>query len=181
MKHLLVYLQPTMLFLAGAIGFTACQNVIDEPTLSCPEMVFTYTTEGKTTPLNLSSSLLFRAETDSGGQKYVSIEAISDSMKVILNLFDGMYVDSLLANDSIKLKTYTFSRKTKEQGGLVMVGTRLPGYDYHFPDTDSSSITITRINTKRKTITGYYYYTAGGNTVKGQGTFQNTCYTSLSR
>ncbi|SHM33995.1 hypothetical protein SAMN05444266_107449 [Chitinophaga jiangningensis] len=170
-----------MLCLAAAIGLSACQNIIDEPTLSCPEMVFNFNTEGKTTPLNLSSSLLFRAETDSGGQKYVSIEGISDSMKVIINLFDGMYVDSLLSNDSIRLKTYTYSRKAKVEGGLIIIGTRVPGFDYHFLETDTSSITITRINTRKKTITGYYYYANTGNTVTGQGVFQNTCYSSLSR
>ncbi len=132
--------------------------------------------------LNLSSSVLFRQETDSGGRKYLSIEALNDSMKIIININDGLYVDSLLMNDTIQSKTYFYSRKTGLQGGLVVAGIRVPtAYGYDYLQTDSSSVTIMRINPKKRTVTGYYYFSAANNTFQGEGVFQNTCYLSLTK
>ncbi|MBV8254548.1 MAG: hypothetical protein JO154_18245 [Chitinophaga sp.] len=144
-------------------------------------MVFNVSSGGTIRNLNLSSSVLFRQETDSGGRKYLSMEAINDSMKIIININDGIYPDEELMNDSIQFKTYQYSRNTGQQGGLVVAGVRTPtAYGYDYLQTDTSSVTITRINPKKKTVTGYYYFKAANN-VKGEGVFQNTCYLSLTK
>ncbi|NIG52284.1 hypothetical protein F3J22_02215 [Chitinophaga sp. Cy-1792] len=162
------------------ISGVACQNTIDGPSMNCPGMSFQLNLNNLPYALNLSSSTFFRQKTDSGGRKYLSIEAVNDSVKIIINVNDGMYSDSLIQNDSITYKTYSYSKSSKVQGGLVIVGIQVPGdYGYKYLDTDTSSVTITKINPQTKKVYGYYYVSSSGHTVLGSGSFESTCYLSL--
>ncbi|NLR65086.1 hypothetical protein HGH92_12285 [Chitinophaga varians] len=156
----------------------ACQHSIDTPILSCPEMTMTGTVQNTTRTLNLSTSTLFRQQLDSGGVKFLSMEAVSDSFKFVLNLMDGPYSDPAISNDSLKLKTYVYSKSRRLQGGLVVAAMNNVG-DYTYLNTDTSAITLTFINTKLKKVSGTYYFEAEGRKITGSGTFQNACYVTL--
>ncbi|PSL49167.1 hypothetical protein CLV51_101497 [Chitinophaga niastensis] len=167
-----------VLMLALLQLFSACQNEVDTPTLSCPGLSMKASIQNTTNSLNLVSNVVFRQQTDTGGVKFMSLEAISDTMKVLLNVMDGVYDENALKNDSLYLKTYIFSTAADRQGGLVVVSVN-DGIDYKPYTTDTSSITITRINTIKKTISGNFYFAANNRTISGKGTFQNACYVSL--
>lgn len=156
----------------------ACQRNIDTPILSCPQMTMTGTVQNTTRSMNLSTSTLFRQQLDSGGVKFLSIEAVNDSFKLVLNLMDGPYGDHAIGNDSLKLKTYVYSKARRLQGGLVVAAINKTA-DFNYLRTDTSSITITFINTKLKKVSGTFYFEAEDHTVTGSGTFQNTCYVTL--
>ncbi|MBC9933597.1 hypothetical protein [Chitinophaga qingshengii] len=128
--------------------------------------------------MNLSTSTLFRQQMDTGAVKFLSIEAVSDSFKIVLNLMDGPYPDAAIKNDSLKLKTYVYSKSRHLQGGLV-VGAIKTLVDYDYLQTDTSSITLTFINTKLKKVSGSYYFEANGRTISGSGIFRNACYVTL--
>lgn len=157
---------------------TACQHDIETPVLSCPEMKMAGTVQNTSRPMSLSTSTLFRQQMDTGAVKFLSIEAVSDSFKIVLNLMDGPYPDATINNDSLKLKTYVYSKSRRLQGGLVVAATRSV-VDYNYLQTDTSSITLTFINTKLKKVSGTYYFEAAGHTISGSGTFQNACYVTL--
>lgn len=161
-----------------AIGLYACQSDFETPIMSCPEMSMVASVQGSIRSMNLSTSTLFRQQMDSGGVKFLSMEAVSDSFKLVINLVDGTYPDNILVNDSIRLKTYQYSKAAGIQGGLVVAAINNLG-DYNYLTTDTSSITITRLNTKLKTVSGKFYFEASNHKVSGSGTFQNTCYVSL--
>ncbi|SKA17598.1 hypothetical protein SAMN04488128_1021349 [Chitinophaga eiseniae] len=156
----------------------ACQRNIDTPILSCPEMTMTGTVQNTTRSMNLSTSTLFRQQLDSGGVKFLSIEAVNDSFKLVLNLMDGPYGDPAIGNDSLKLKTYVYSKARRLQGGLVVAAINNSA-DFDYLRTDTSSITITFINTKLKKVSGTFYFEADNHKVTGSGTFQNACYVTL--
>nr|WP_295871829.1 DUF6252 family protein [uncultured Chitinophaga sp.] len=156
----------------------ACQRNIDTPILSCPEMTMTGTVQNTSRSMNLSTSTLFRQQLDSGGVKFLSIEAVSDSFKLVLNLMDGPYGDHAIGNDSLKLKTYVYSKARRLQGGLVVAAINNSA-DFNYLRTDTSSITITFINTKLKKVSGTFYFEAEDRKVTGSGTFQNACYVTL--
>ncbi|WP_143308413.1 hypothetical protein [Chitinophaga vietnamensis] len=155
----------------------SCQTSVDTPIINCPGMSIMGRIGDTSSRLNLSGATLFRQENDSAFSKYLSIEALSDSMKVIINIIDGPYTDGKIADDSIHTQTYYFSRSRKIQGGLVVAGVRSLG-DYNYLTTDSSQVTITRINTKHQTVSGNYTFYANGN-ITGSGVFDNVCYVSL--
>lgn len=159
----------------------ACQNSVDEPSLSCPDMKMTATIAGRSSVMNLTSGLLFRAKTDSGDVKYLSMETISDTFKVVLNLTDGMYNENDAKNDSLRLDTFPFSltdpKMTKK--GLVVAAYSNNSGGYNYLTTDTSNIIIRKINTKAQTVSGSFFFMANNRTVTGEGSFENACYLSL--
>ncbi|MFY0253150.1 hypothetical protein ACDQ55_04265 [Chitinophaga sp. 30R24] len=158
----------------------SCQNTVDTPTMGCSDMDMTTTIQNKARTMNLTSSILFRQHSRNGGAKYLSIEAVSDTFKVILNLEDSRFEDDAdLSNDSIHLDTFLFSRTGPQKGGLVVGAWKNSFGDYDYLTTDTSSITIKKINTKKKTISGSFYFLANDRKVLGEGSFENACYLSL--
>lgn len=170
---------PVMALLYTLFLFPACQQDVDSPSITCPGMQMTATIENRTIEMNYSKSLLFRQQTDTGGLKFLSVETVSDSIKIVLNLTDGMYEDGALLNDSLHLKTYTFSRRSYQSGGLVAVAIRDGSGQFNFLTTDTSSVTIRRVNTKSQTISGSFYFADNDNKINGTGIFNNACYLSL--
>lgn len=165
-------------FMAFVLCLAACQQDIETPVLSCPEITITGTVQNTTRPMNLSTSTLFRQQLDSGGTKVLSMEALSDSFKLVINLVDGPYPDATIGNDSLKLKTYLYSKTTRQQNGLVVVAIYNSG-SYTYLNTDTSSITLDFINTKLKKVSGHFYFEASGHKVTGSGVFRNACYVTL--
>lgn len=154
-----------------------CQNLIDTPQLSCPSMKMSVTLQAITKNMQLNSNVIFKVHTDSGGIKYLSTEALCDSFKILFNLKDGMFSEQGMQNDSFHLQTYPFL-KGKIDGGLVVIAMATD-QGYNFLETDTSSITITRMNLKSQTLSGYFYFEAGNGEVTGNGTFESACYVSM--
>ena len=182
MKHAIIPTKIALLLLAAYLlpFLTACQNTVDEPSLSCPEMNMTAAIQGRERTMNLSSSIIFRQQTDSGGLKFLSMETVSDTFKVVFNLTDGLFDEIALKNDSLHLDTYSFSAGDSPKKGLVVAAIMEPGTgDYQFLTTDTSSITIRKINTKTKVLSGRFFFMANSRTITGEGTFKNACYVSL--
>lgn len=156
----------------------SCQQDVEAPPLQC-ESAQLYMRAGETlAPLFLSSNNLFRQDTDTGGYKLLSLEAYSDSIKMVINVIDGPYHDHQMLNDSLAFKTYHYSAASRLKGGLVMVGVR-EGKGYRYLQTDSSSVTIIRMNIKKQLVSGSFYVEAEGRSYKGEGRFTNACYVSL--
>jgi hypothetical protein len=108
------------------------------------------------------------------------MEAVSDTFKVVFNLTDGLFDEMALKNDSLHLDTYSFPSGNFPEKGLVVAAVMAPGAgDYQFLTTDTSSITIRKINTKTKVLSGRFFFMANNRTVTGEGTFKNACYVSL--
>ncbi|NSL89575.1 hypothetical protein [Chitinophaga solisilvae] len=181
MKHQLNFKSPLAVaaVIALSVCTNACQSDFNTPIISCPNMSMSATLENTTRSMQLSTNTIFRQQIDSGGAKYLSLEAVSDSIRIVINVVDGVYPDHKLADDSLRLKTYIFSRAAKLQGGLVAGAVKTGQEDYRYLTTDTSSVTITRVNTKLKTVTGTFYFEASNRTVKGSGVFVSACYVSL--
>lgn len=180
MKHSLVpaiKTLPLMAFLG--ILLTACQHGEDLPSLSCPEMQMVTNIGNTTSTMSFSRSLLFRERTDTGGLKFLSVETVSDSCRVVFNLTDGMYDETGLRNDSLHLKTYTYTRQGAQSGGLVAVAVKNSNGEFTFLTTDSSSVTIRKMNLRSQTISGSFYFVDNEKKIDGAGTFENACYVSL--
>ncbi|MEC5147654.1 hypothetical protein [Chitinophaga sp. 212800010-3] len=181
MKHLFASSRCLRLLLAMGCLLAACKsNSVDTPAISCPNMKMAVTVGTRSDSLNFTRGLLIRQRTDSGILKLLSVETISDSFKVILNISDGIYDETSMKDDSLHLKTYTYSRLGRPQGGLVVVGMRkIPGTPFDFLTTDSSSITLERVNVTTKTITGTFYFTDKSRAISGSGRFETACFLSL--
>ncbi|HWV68421.1 hypothetical protein [Chitinophaga sp.] len=180
MKH---YLAPAIntlpLMALLCILLTACQHDEDLPSLTCPEMQMVTIIGNSTSVMNFSRSLLFRERTDTGGLKFLSVETVSDSCKVVFNLTDGMYDETGLRDDSLHLKTYTYTRQGAQTGGLVAVAVKNTNGEFSFLTTDSSSVTIRKMNFRTRTISGSFYFVDNEKKINGAGTFENACYVSL--
>ncbi|WP_142684660.1 hypothetical protein [Chitinophaga polysaccharea] len=180
MKHYLVPAVNTLPLMALlCILLTSCQHGEDLPSLSCPEMQMVTTIGNTTSTMSFSRSLLFRERTDTGGLKFLSVETVSDSCKVVFNLTDGMYDEPGLRNDSLHLKTYTYTRQGAQSGGLVAVAVKNNNGEFTFLTTDSSSVTIRKMNLRSQTISGSFYFVDNEKKIDGSGTFENACYVSL--
>lgn len=183
MKYLIIPTKSALLLSAAlylCLFLTACQNTVDEPSLSCPEMNMTAAIQGQRSAMNLSSSIIFRQQTDSGGLKFLSMETISDTFKVVLNLTDGLFDEIAIKNDSLFLGTYNFPATTSPRKGVVVAAImQQDGGDYNFLTTDTSSITIYKINTRTRVLSGKFFFMANNRTVTGEGSFKNACYVSL--
>ncbi|RFS23284.1 hypothetical protein DVR12_09700 [Chitinophaga silvatica] len=169
--------QKLFIILILLIPLMSCQNLIDTPSLSCPSMKMMVNIGETTRVMNFVSNVIFNQHTDSGGIKFMSTEATCDSFKVLLNLRDTLYTDLELTNDSLHLRTYEFMKGVKNDG-LVIIAIATP-QGYKFLETDTSSITIRRINTKNQTVTGFFYLETGNKAKVATGTFENTCYVRL--
>jgi hypothetical protein len=129
--------------------------------------------------LKISNNTFFRTPTDSGGYKYITLEAANDSFKIIFNLKYGPYEGNSLWDDSLPVKTYTWSKQADSViKGLVVAGIKT-GNSFKFLETDSSSITLTKWNMPGQTMNGSYYFESSGHTITGKGVFTNVCFTSL--
>jgi hypothetical protein len=182
MKHYLVPTNnalPLMALLCFLLILAACQHDVDPPSLSCPEMQMVTTIGTSSNPMTFSRSLLFRERTDTGGLKFLSVETVSDSCRVVFNLTDGMYDEAGLKNDSLHLKTYTYTRQGMQTGGLVAVAVKNNNGEFTYLTTDSSSVTVRKMNLRTQTISGSFYFTDNEKKIKGAGTFENACYVSL--
>ncbi|MCW3462285.1 hypothetical protein [Chitinophaga nivalis] len=169
---------PAYILFIASFFCSSCQQETTPPYMDCPQAVISVTVQGSTQPLHLASATIFRSETDTGGTKYLGIEALSDSLRVALNIVDAPYDEANLVNDSLHLKTYQFTTASSHNNATVVASIR-NGNGYDLLSTDTASITITQVNVKRKTISGYFYFAAGGRTITGSGKFQNACYLSL--
>lgn len=184
MKHQLIPSRkrlPVTTLVCLLLFLAACQNSVDEPSLSCPDMKMSATIDGHKRSMSLTTGIIFRAKTDSGDIKYLSMETISDTFKVILNLTDGMYSENDALNDSLRLDTFPFSLTSPptDKKGLVVAAFSNNGGGYNYLNTDTSNIIIRRINTKTKKVTGSFFFMANNRTITGGGYFENACFVSL--
>ena len=181
MKHQLIPFGKTQAWLVISffLSFSACQNDVDSPSLSCPEMKMTSTIEGRSRQMSLSSSIIFRSSTDSGGQKFLNMETISDTFKIVLNLTDGGYDELALKNDSLRLDTFFYSRTGSVKHGLVAAAIIDNTGNYNPAITDTSYIVIKKVNTRGQTISGRFFFMADNRSISGEGAFENACYLSL--
>jgi hypothetical protein len=103
------------------------------------------------------------------------MEASVDTMRVIMNIADGPYPAEKLANDSLQLKTYSYSRRAgSDTSGRVLIGIK-----NGFLVTDSASVTITEIDFAGRTVTGTYYIQTTNPVLKANGGFTKVCFVSI--
>lgn len=182
MKHQLTPTKSIGLLIAFASIFlfaNACQNSIDDPSLSCPGLIMTTTIGPHVNVMHFSSGIIFRSTTDSGGLKLLNIETASDSVKIAFNLTDGMYDENAMKNDSLHRDTFYFPHPGAPGKGLVVVSFANTNGNFDLITTDTSQIIISKINTKTQTISGSFFFMANSRTVTGRGSFENACYVSL--
>ncbi|WP_326461802.1 hypothetical protein [Chitinophaga sp.] len=160
-------------------AFAACEDNYNTPSFSCNNYYMDLVLHDSTYALKVSNNTLFRIPSDSGGSKYITMETLTDSFKVIFNLRDGLYQGDDLLTDSLPLKTYTYpAHRDSIVSGLVVVAVKT-GNEFRFADTDTSSVTITRWSTSKQTMSGSYYFESNNHTFKGKGTFNKVCFTPL--
>lgn len=160
----------------------ACKNDYNTPSFTCSNYYMNLTLQDSSRyELKVNNNTFFRIPSDTGGSKYLTMETANDSFKIIFNLRHGLYQgDAALYSDSLPLKTYTFaaSRRDSTTSGLVVTAIKT-GNEFKFADTDTSSITITRWNISKQTMSGSYYFESNNHTLTGKGTFSNVCFISL--
>ena len=158
----------------------ACQSDYNTPSFTCSNYYMALTLQDSGSyALKINNNTLFRIPSDTGGSKYLTLETANDSFKIIFNLRHGTYQDAALYNDSLPLKTYIFTgNRDSTTSGLVVAAVKT-GNEFQFADTDTSSITITRWNISKQTMSGSYYFESNNHTLTGKGIFSNVCFTSL--
>lgn len=160
------------------LAANSCKRSGDTPPYNCTSAAMQLQVNGKNTNLRVINNTLFRSRTDTGKFKLMSLEALSDSVRLVLNIKDGPYEDASLGSDALLLKTYSFSKGTSNNGGFMVFGVK-SGSGYRFADTDTSAITINKISLEEHIISGTYYFEADNRTTVGRGTFTNVCFSSL--
>ncbi|KAA2245142.1 hypothetical protein F0L74_04040 [Chitinophaga agrisoli] len=160
--------------------FCACKSDYNTPSFSCNGYTMQLSLQDSTHhSLQVSNNTFFRTPSDTGGIKYITLETAADSVKIIFNLKTGLYPDNTLWDDSMPVRTYTYSKQaTGITSGLVVAGIKA-GDNFQFADTDSSSITITEWNIRNQTMSGRYYFESNGHTLVGEGSFTGVCFVSL--
>ncbi|ASZ10487.1 hypothetical protein CK934_05605 [Chitinophaga sp. MD30] len=160
------------------LAVTSCKRSGDSAPYNCTSAAMQLQIAGKTVTMRVVNNTLFRSRTDTGKFKLMSLEALSDSVRLVLNIKDGPYEESSLGSDAMQLKTYSFAKGTSNTGGFMVLGVK-SGSGYRFADTDTSAITITKISPEDHIISGTYYFEADNRTTIGKGTFTNVCFSSL--
>ena len=158
----------------------ACTDYNAAALLNCEKAAIDLRIDSRMIPMKILSSTLLRTTNTSGSFKVLSLEAYVDTMKVVMNIKDGVYNNSIqLLSDSLKIKTYSYSRKTgQDTTGLVLAGIKV-GQDYKFYTTDSAAFTITEIDPANKNITGVYYLQTTNPVLKISGAFTKVCFLSI--
>jgi len=159
------------------ISFFACQNDYQMPPFNCESVSANLAFNEKNIPLKLAYSNLFRLETDSGNYKYLGMESISDSFKVVLNIHHGPYSSEQIANDSLPLGDYSYVAGRLSNTGSIAVGIKTQT-GFQFVNIDTASISISRINIKRQVVSGTFYFRTKDAAI-GTGMFNDACYLSL--
>lgn len=164
----------------GLFFMPACKDYNAAELLNCEKAAIDLRIDNKLMPMKILSSTLLRTTSAAGSFKVLSLEAFVDSMKVVMNIKDGIYNNATqLLSDSLHVKTYSYSRKPgQDTTGLVIVGTKT-GQDYKFYATDSAAFTITEIDPDNKNITGYYYIQTTSPVYKISGAFTKVCFHSI--
>jgi hypothetical protein len=160
------------------ISLMACQNNYEIPSFNCQSVTTNIIINEKNVPLQLVNSNLFRLETDTGYSKHLSMESISDSLKIVLNIHHGPYTPATIVNDSLPLDTYTYIANRLSNNGSIAVGIKTNS-GFKFLTIDSASITLSKLNIKRQIVSGTYYFESGKDATKGTGTFNDACFISM--
>lgn len=154
----------------------ACQDYNAAELVNCEKAAIDLRVDSRIIPMKILSSTLLRT----GNFKVLSLEAYVDTMKVVMNIKDGIYNNSIqLLSDSLRVKTYSYSRKAgQDTTGLVLAGIKV-GQDYKFFNTDSAAFTITEIDPANRNITGNYYIQTTNPVLKISGAFTKVCFLSI--
>lgn len=165
----------------GIFLMPACTDYNAAELLNCEKAAIDLRVDNRIIPMKILSSTLLRTSNATGSFKVLSLEASVDTMKVVMNIKDGAYSSSSvqLLSDSLKVKTYSYSRKNgQDTSGLVLVGAKI-GQDYKFFTTDSAAFTITEIDPANRNITGNYYIQTTNPVLKVSGVFTKVCFLSI--
>lgn len=164
----------------GLFLMPACKDYNAAELLNCEKAAIDLRVDNRVVNMKILSSTLLRTTSPTGSFKVLSLEAIVDSMKVVMNIKDGIYTNSLqLLSDSLHVKTYSYSRKAgQDTTGLVLLAAKT-GQDYKFYATDSAAFTITEIDPNNKNITGTYYIQTTSPAYKITGAFTKVCFHSI--
>jgi hypothetical protein len=154
----------------------ACTDYNAAELLNCEKAAIDLRVDNRVVPMKILSSTLLRT----GSFKVLSLEAFVDTVKVVMNIKDGVYNNDIqLLSDSLAIKTYSYSRKTgQDTSGLVLVGVKA-GQDYTFFKTDSAAFTITEIDPANRNLTGNYYIQTSNPVLKISGAFTKVCFLSI--
>lgn len=165
----------------GFFFMPACTDYNAAELVNCEKAAIDLRIDSRIIPMKILSSTLLRTTNATGSFKVLSLEAFVDTIKVVMNIKDGVYNSSSvqLLSDSLKVKTYSYSRKTgQDTSGLVLAGIKV-GQDYKFFTTDSAAFTITEIDPANKNITGIYYLQTTNPVLKISGAFTKVCFLSI--
>lgn len=170
---------PALIAGLSLLFLTACSS---DSSLSedCAETSVTMTVAGKPHSLGLVSSNMIRVTNASGSYKLLNLEAITDSLKFIVNINSGRYANyNDLQTDSIPTGVYTYSSRTgKDTAVRMLIGIRnATGYKYAI--TDTAMLNITAIDLQHHTISGNYFVETTSPQVTATGTFHKLCFQSI--
>lgn len=171
-KHLLKKL--------AAIGciiilLSACKEYNPAELVNCEKAAFDVRMNGQYANLKILSATLLRTADQAQQYKLLSMEAYTDSMRVVMNVTDGPYSSARLNADSLQLKTYTYSRRPgAETSGKVLLSVRNLAQV-----TDSAAVTFTEVDIASRTVTGTYYIQTVNPERKINGAFTKVCFNSI--
>lgn len=162
------------------IFMPSCTDYNAAELINCEKAAIDLRVDNRIIPMKILSSTLLRTSHATGSFKVLSLEAIVDTVKVVMNIKDGVYSSDIqLLSDSLKVKTYSYSRKTgQDTSGLVLVGAKI-GQNYKFFTTDTAAFTITEIDPANRNITGNYYIQTTNPVLKISGAFTKVCFLSI--
>ncbi|UYQ92956.1 hypothetical protein MKQ68_23015 [Chitinophaga horti] len=173
-------LRPLPAILAGIFTCFIYSCAADDSMGSnCTETELGLTIANQPRQLKLVSSTMIRITNVEGSYKLLSLEGVTDSIKVIANIKSGRYITyGDLQNDSIPVGKYTYSSRGTDTTGRILVGLGRSDA-YHFAITDSAMIEITSVDPVNRTVTGKYYVETRSPQLTASGYFRKLCFQSL--
>ncbi len=172
-KHLLIS------FAALSCAASLCPSCSDyDKTLldNCERTSINVIYNNQYVPLKMLSATLVRQP----GAKVLSQEAyFGDTVKLLLKVTDTAWAaGGGQGHDSLTIGTYRYVRNSKDTLGRVIAGFR-QGTQLQWLPTDSSTITISAVDVKRRTVTGRYYLRTVSPAMVISGEFSEVCLLSI--
>lgn len=171
-KHLLKNLTA---FSCAVLLFSACKEYNPAELVNCEKAALDVRMNGQYANMKILSATLLRTESQLQKYKLLSLEAYTDTMRVVMNVTDGPYSSARLASDSLQLKTYIYNRMPgRETAGKVVLAVK-----NQFLTTDSAAVTITEADVVSRTVTGTYYIRTTAPERIVSGAFTKVCFNSI--
>ncbi|RAI97479.1 hypothetical protein LX64_05150 [Chitinophaga skermanii] len=174
MKHLLQGI--AML----SILCTACGKLLPEEVNCGNPFIKIKPADGTTFHLPISYNAITRATDITGRFKLLHLEAVNDSVKVIVAIKEYVYDNTNLYGDNFHMNGMQVEFRSTVNIAPNFIFLALKENDrYVFKRVDTAMLAITQLDTARKTISGNFYLATRNPTYALAGTFTKVCFLSF--